>query len=93
MIDIFRAALASPLVLALTVAYLAMAAITTFDIRLIQAKRRGELPPYEPDLPKWVAGVYWIEWALLIWLLVLNWKFALTLWVLKFFLTNAALST
>ncbi len=52
----------TPLIIGLTVAYFLLASITTFDVRMTQAKRQGILPPDEPMLPKWVIVFYWLEW-------------------------------
>lgn len=72
--------------LILTVAYFLVASITTFDIRLIQAKKSGTLPPDEPALPAWIGIFAWLEWGIFIWLLVMNWKYALVLLAVKFVL-------
>jgi CheY-like chemotaxis protein len=69
-----------------TAFYLIASAITTFDIRLIQAKRVGNLTPDQPMLPKWIGIIHWIEWGLAIILLVLSWKLAIFVFVVKFIL-------
>jgi hypothetical protein len=76
----------TPLIIGLTVAYFLVASITTFDIRLIQAKRDGILPPGEPMLPTWVGVFAWMQWAIFLVLLYLNWKYALVLFAIKFVL-------
>ena len=76
----------TPLIIALTVAYFLVASVTTFDIRMIQAKREGTLPPDEPMPPAWVAVLYWMQWSIFLVLLYLNWKYALALFVIKFVL-------
>ena len=70
----------------LTVAYGVISSITTFDIRLIQAKKNGTLPPDEPGLPKWIAILYWVEWIIFAIMVYLNWKYALIVFVIKFVL-------
>lgn len=73
-------------ILILTIGYFLAASITTFDIRLIQAKKSGNLPPDEPMLPAW-AGIFgWLEWGIFVWLLLLNWKYALVVLAIKFIL-------
>jgi len=72
-----------PLLVGLTVAYFVAASVTTFDIRLLQAKRRGALPPGAPMLPPWVALFHWTQWALFLTMLVINWKFALIIFAIK----------
>jgi hypothetical protein len=84
--ELFNTPPSSPLVIILTVAYFLVASITTFDIRMIQAKRQGVLPPDEPMPPAWVAVLYWLLWAIFIGLFFLNWKYALLLFVIKFVL-------
>ncbi len=44
----------TPLIIGLTVAYFLVASVSTFDLRLTQAKRDGTLAPDEPTLPSWV---------------------------------------
>jgi hypothetical protein len=75
-----------PLLVVLTVAYLLVASVTTFDIRLIQAKRTGAVPPDEPLLPSWVGLFHWVQWGLFLALLLLDWKYALAVFGIKFVL-------
>ncbi len=49
----------SPLIVVLTIVYFLVASVTTFDIRLTQAKRAGTLTPDEPTLPAWVGHAYY----------------------------------
>ena len=60
--------------------------ITTFDIRLMQAKRDGTLPSSDPLLPSWVAFTYWIHYGLIFTMLLLDWRQALSVLVIGFFL-------
>lgn len=76
----------SPLIIVLTVAYFIAASISTFDLRLTQAKRDGTLPPDEPALPGWVVVFDWFMWAIWLTLVYLNWKYALVLFAIKFVL-------
>ena len=75
----------TPLIV-LTVVYFLVASITTFDIRLIQAKRDGTLPPEEPDLPEWVGLFNFVLWGIWITLLIMDWKYAFAVFVVKFVL-------
>ena len=77
---------ASQTLILLTIAYGVMSSITTFDIRLVQAKKYGSLPSDEPDLPKWVAILYWIEWIIFSVMLYLNRKYSLLVFAIKFVL-------
>jgi len=76
----------TPLIVGLTVAYFLVASVTTFDIRMTQAKLQGTLPPDEPTLPVWVGIFVWLQWAIFLALLYLNWKYALLLFAIKFVL-------
>jgi hypothetical protein len=76
----------TPLIVGLTIAYFLVASVTTFDLRLTQAKRQGTLPPDEASLPEWVGLFAWMQWAIFLALLYLNWKYALVLFAVKFVL-------
>src|SRR5262245_44366253 len=76
----------TPPIIGLTVAYFIVASITTLDIRLMQARKQGTLPPDQPMLPNWVSIFIWAQWAIFAGLLYLNWKYALVLFALKFVL-------
>ena len=60
--------------------------ITIFDIRILQAKRVGNLPADHPEFPRWINIFHWLEWVLRIVLLIFNWKFALFFFVILFIL-------
>ena len=73
----------SPLYLGLTILYFLVASIVIFDTRLVQAKKRGEI---HPELPRWISIFYMVQ-ILLFWsLFILNWRYALVLFVVKFIL-------
>ncbi len=74
----------SPLYITLTIVYFLVSSIVVFDIRLIQAKKFGGVD-YR-SLPLWVGFFYYIQWALFITLAILNWKYALIIFVIKFIL-------
>lgn len=86
MIQLLNTTISSPVVIIVTIFYFITSAITTFDIRLTQAKRDGTLPPDEPMPPKWVALVFWFDWALIIALILLNWKYAILVFIIRFIL-------
>lgn len=77
---------ASPILIGLTITYVVVSSVTTLDIRLIQAKKNGTLPADEPNLPHWVAVLYWIEWIIFAIMVYLNWKYALIVFAIKFIL-------
>ena len=76
----------TPLIICLTAAYFLVASITTFDIRKTQARKQGVLAPDEPELPAWIAIFAWLQWGIFLALLLLNWKYALVIFVFKFIL-------
>ena len=64
MMTLFNTAFNSPIIIFLAILYVVTSAITTFDIRMTQAKRNGSLSPDEPALPSWVGLIFWADWAL-----------------------------
>ncbi len=76
----------SPALIICTVIFFITASITTFDVALINAKKSGDLPPDEPVLPNWTGLIIWFHWGLSITILVLNWKYALVIFLIKFIL-------
>lgn len=86
MIILFNTPIDSTVIIVLTVLYFICESISTFDIRLIQAKRNGTLPPDEPLLPAWTAIFIWIGWAIFIALILLNWEYAILVFIIKFIL-------
>ena len=85
--SLFSAPLDSPLVIGLTIAFFITSAITTFDKRLNQARQLGLPLLDEPPLPWWVEFIAWFHWGLFLALLLLDWKYALVLFVIKFVLS------
>jgi hypothetical protein len=67
----------------LIVIYFFLSCITTFDTRLIQAKKAGVLPADEPMLPP-IAGL--MVWVVLIAMLILNVKAAAIVYGVRFVL-------
>jgi hypothetical protein len=86
MISLFHTPYNSAILIALTISYGIAASITTLDIRIIQAKKNGTLPAQDPSLPSWVAIIYWLEWLIFIIMVLLNWQFAIIVFVAKFIL-------
>lgn len=76
----------SPTLIILTVMFAITSSITTFDKRLIQAKKAGILPPDEPMLPSWVGIISWLHWGVMLSTLLLNWKYAVVLFIIGFIL-------
>jgi hypothetical protein len=71
----------SPLYLSLVVVYFLVASVTTFDIRLTQAKSGGE---DFGTLPAWTGIFGWLQWGLFIVLAILNWRCAIWIFVVRF---------
>jgi len=76
----------TPLIIFLTVAYFFVNSIYTYDLRVMQWKRAGDLPPDFPSLPSWIAIFLWLNWIIFGVLLYLNWKYALVIFALRFVL-------
>lgn len=51
---------------------------------MIQAKRNGTLPADEPMLPSWVGIISWLHWGIMLAMLLVNWKYAIALFVIGF---------
>lgn len=78
--------ISSPILIILTVVFAITSSITTFDKRLIQAKKAGTLPQDEPMLPSWVGVISWLHWGVMLAILLLNWKFAVAIFIIGFIL-------
>ncbi len=50
--------------------------IILFDLDLAKAKKFGDIPTNEPNLPKWTLLFYWIGIGTWIAILFINWKVA-----------------
>lgn len=73
-------------VIILTTVYFICESISTFETRIIQAKRDGRLPPDEPLLPDWTVAFIWIGWITFLALIFISWKYALAIFIIKFIL-------
>ena len=83
MIELFNTTITSPIIIVITILYVVTSAITTFDIRMTQAKRDGTLPPDEQMPPNWIAFVFWVDWLLIALLILLNWKYAIFVFIIR----------
>jgi hypothetical protein len=63
--------------------YFFSSSIQIFDIRLMQARRMGQ---DFGELPGWTVVFHWIVWLSFTAMLVMNWKAALTAFVVRFVL-------
>ncbi len=75
-----------PILTILTIVFVITSSITVFDTALNRAKRRNELPPDEPTLPSWVKFIYWVEIGLALAMVVINWKYAIFVFIICFIL-------
>lgn len=87
MIALFTTPTTSPVIIALTVLLFITSSITVFDKRLIQFKRSGKVPRDESLLPNWVGAILFLHWIIFISLILLNWKYAIILFVIKYILS------
>lgn len=83
---LFHTAVSSPTLIILTIVYAICAAITTFDTRIIQAKKGGYLAENEAHVPVWTGFFGIIMWLTWVAIFLLNWWYALALFVIKFIL-------
>jgi len=87
MIVLFATSITSPIIIALTVLLFITSSITVFDKRLIQFKRLGKVPRNELLLPNWIGAILFLHWMIFISLILLNWKYAIILFVIKYILS------
>ncbi len=79
----FETPIDSPIVVIVTIIYFIASSVETLDIRIIQAQRDGiDIE----SLPRWIGLVYWLCWLLFICIVLLNWKYAILVYVLRFIL-------
>ncbi|MFC1475666.1 hypothetical protein ACFLQW_01535 [Candidatus Zixiibacteriota bacterium] len=89
--DILAAPMNSMLLMAISLVYIIIESIRTYDARLIQAKTRGfhsgvASEAGERVLPFWVGYIHFVGYALFIVIIFLNWKYAIALYVFLFLL-------
>jgi hypothetical protein len=86
MVTLFATPITSPVVIILTIIYFFCESITTYDTRVIQAQRAGLSQDNETMLPKWVGFFVFIGWGTFTALVLLNWKYAILIFIIKFIL-------
>lgn len=86
MVEQLAGALESPTIVTITAVLFVTGSITTFDMRLIQAKKAGVLSPDDPQLPPWVFVFYVLHYGLLVVLFIIWWRYALLLTITLFIL-------
>lgn len=70
----------------LVIVFFITSSIAAFDAGLIRAKREGVVPADEPLLPAWVGIIYWVGIGLAVAMLILDWKYAIGIFVVMFIL-------
>ncbi len=83
---LLNALINSPILIILTVIFALTSSITTFDKRLIQAKKVGTVSSDEPILPTWVGIISWAHWGVMLLILLVNWQYAIGLFIIGFIL-------
>jgi hypothetical protein len=73
----------TPPLIALTVAYFFVNAITTYDIRNTQGKSLEQLPSDYSSLPSWIAIFAWLNRIIFAALLYINWEYALVIFTIS----------
>ena len=84
--ELFNTSFSNPFFIITLILFTITSSITVFDKRMIQAHRSGEMKSNEM-LPSWVGIIGWIHWILGAILILINWKYALIIFVGKFVLS------
>lgn len=90
-LEIAVAPLQSVPLLGLSIIYVILTAVNTYDVRLIQAKKKGSCSGVAARatgrmLPSWVGFFHIASFVVFVPILILDWKFAILLFTLVFFL-------
>ena len=89
MVELFNTPLSSPIYIVLLLVYFICESISTFDTRIIQAKKNGFLREDEAIVPQWTGIFAILGWLAFIGLVLLNWKIAIVVFIIKFILKVA----
>ena len=73
--------------MAAVLAYLALSAVAKADSNILRGIRTGDLPATIPRPPLWIGLLIYLQWGLLIALVVFDWKFAILVFLFKFILS------
>ncbi len=76
----------SPILAALIIVYFLLAAVTTFEIRVIQSQKSKVQQAGQVSLPAWTGIFAYLMWLAWLAIFLLNWQLALVVFVLKFIL-------
>lgn len=77
-----------PLSTWLIFSWFALACISTHNKRIWQAARAGELPEGDEQPPGCLAWVLIPQYAILVWLAMINWQQALSIYVITFLIAT-----
>jgi hypothetical protein len=83
MINWFNTAPNASVVVIVFVLYLLSAAVTTYDIHLMNLQKNEDGKLDLKMLPRWIGFLHWAESILFLLMVLLNWKFAIVIWILK----------
>lgn len=83
MINWFNTAPNAPVIVIICVLYLLSAAVTTYDIHLMNAQKNEDDKLNLKMLPRWIGFLHWGESILFLLMVLLNWKFAIVIWIIK----------
>ena len=89
--DVLSAPVQSPAILLFSIAYVIVESILIYDARLIQIRTRGfrsgvAVAAEGRSLPQWVGYIHLAGWAMLVIIVVLNWRYAIALYAFLFIL-------
>lgn len=75
---------ASPLVFSLVFVLFFSSSLSTFYVRCRQAMRVGDWPEGDPVVPEWVGNFLFVDIAIFVALLVMDWRLAIKIWCIRF---------
>lgn len=89
--DVLSAPAQSPAILLFSIAYAIVESILIYDARLIQIRTRGfrsgvAVAAQGRSLPQWVGYIHLAGWAMLVIIMLLNWRYAIALYAFLFIL-------
>ncbi len=85
-IQLFSTPVNSPELAYLTALYFVSTAISTFDVRITQAKQNGFLRHSEAVVPGWTAIFSFLASGSIAAIILMNWQYALCVLIIKFIL-------
>ncbi len=83
MINWFYTPVNTPILVFCFLGYLLCSSVTSYDIHLLKLQKGIESESQNRLLPRWVGLLHWAEVICLLFVLLLNWKFAVVIWIMK----------